>query len=110
MTCSTEDLRAISKCMNELKQIITDDVRTAKATKAYVNQKTEEIMQLITQMKNEMQNEVQKMRKMRNEMQEMQKMQDKLTKEEGKSAELQSAVHALNKLSRTKTTSNNEPR
>jgi len=90
MTCSTEeDLRTISKCINELKQIIADDVGMAKATKTHVNQIMEEMMQLITQMNNEMQDERQKMQD------EMQKMQNKLTKEEGRSAELQSAVHAL---------------
>ncbi|KAH0952229.1 hypothetical protein HN011_003134 [Eciton burchellii] len=78
MTCSTEeDLRAISKWMNELKQTITDDVRTAETTKTYVNQKTEEIMQWMTQMQNK-----------------MQKIQNKLIKE-GRSAGLQSAVNAL---------------
>jgi len=79
MTCSTEeDLRAISKWMNELKQTVTDDVRTAETTKTYVNQKTEEIMQRMTQMQNK-----------------MQKIQNKLIKEEGRSAGLQSAVNAL---------------
>jgi uncharacterized coiled-coil protein SlyX len=53
-------------------------MRAAKATKTHANQKTEEMMQLITQMKNEMQ-------KMQNE---MRKMQNKLTKEEGRSAGL----------------------
>ncbi|KAH0947252.1 hypothetical protein HN011_007648 [Eciton burchellii] len=85
MTRSSEEyLRKISKCMNELKQTITDDTRTAKAIKTYANQKTEEVIQLITQMNNEMQDEMQD---------ERQEMQNKLIKEEGRSAGLQSAVH-----------------
>jgi hypothetical protein len=60
MTCSSEKyLRKISKCMNKLKQTITDDMRTAKVIKTYANQKTEEVIQLITQMNNEMQDEMQ---------------------------------------------------
>jgi len=64
-----EDTRTISKWLNELKQTVADDARTAKATKTY--QRAEDIIQRATQMQN--------------------KMQNKLTKEEGKSARLQSA-------------------
>jgi len=84
--------------------------RYAKAIKTYANQKTEEMIQLITQMNNEMQNERQEMQDERQEMQderqkmqderqkmqdEIQEMQNKLIKEEGRSAGLQSAVHML---------------
>ncbi|KAH0946241.1 hypothetical protein HN011_005232 [Eciton burchellii] len=118
MTRSSEEyLRKISKCMNELKQTITDDTRTAKAIKTYANQKTEEMIQLIIQMNNEMQDERQEMQNERQEMQderqkmqderqkmqderqkmqdEIQEMQNKLIKEESRSARLQSAVHIL---------------
>ncbi|KAH0952843.1 hypothetical protein HN011_003092 [Eciton burchellii] len=103
MTCSIEeDSRVISEWMNELKQTVTD----AKATKTYVNQKTEKIMQRIIQMQDKMQkmqdenakmqDENAKMQdenaKMQDKMQKMQdenaKMQNKLAKEEGSSAGL----------------------
>jgi hypothetical protein len=61
----------ICKWLNELKQIIANDARAAKTTKTYANQKTEDIIQ--------MQN----------------KMQNELTKEEDKSAGLQSTLLAL---------------
>jgi hypothetical protein len=82
MTCSTEeDWRVIFEWMNELKQTITD----AKATKTYVNQKTEKIMQRIIQMQDKMQKRQDENAKMQDE---NAKMQNKLAKEEGSSAGL----------------------
>ncbi|KAH0950318.1 hypothetical protein HN011_002312, partial [Eciton burchellii] len=75
-----EDWKIISKWLKELKQTIADDARTAKAMKTYVNQKTEDILQRTT-----------KTQKKKNE------MKDQLTKEQDKSAGLQSALHALKK-------------